>query len=123
MVLFPTCWFNDNNDSRYLVLVHWLVCFSVVNIQYNKKAPQFLHPPPKVEGRYDFVCLCYLQNRRFFKYIDQSILLFRLFVCQSTTDHNFKPIFMKLDHMVEFVISEKLVGQIGKSIVQFMTKA
>ena len=46
-------------------------------------------------------------NLRFCKYIGQSILLFCLSVCQSPTGHNFKPIFTKLHHMVEFVIRKK----------------
>ena len=73
------------------------------------------------------VCLFvyYLQNRRFFKYICQSILLFCLFffVCQSPTGHNFKPIFTKLHHMVEYVIRKKtIVFEVKRSKAQHRSK-
>ena len=50
---------------------------------------------------------CYLQNRRFFKYIGQSILWFCLSVCQSPTGHNLKPIFTKLHQVIEVASTEK----------------
>ena len=62
------------------------------------------------EGGYVFtpsVCVCYLQNRRFFKCNGSSILLFCLSLCLSPTGHNSKPIIMKLHQVVEVVSTEK----------------
>ena len=52
---------------------------------------------------------CYLAKA---KYVDRLrcvsvCLIVWLDVCQSLTGHNFKLIFTKLHHMVEFVISKK----------------
>ena len=65
------------------------------------------------------VCLSVysLQNRRFFKYIGQSILLF----CLSPPGHNSKPI-VKLYQVVEVVSTEKTIdfevkGQIAKIVI------
>ena len=64
--------------------------------------------------------VCNLQNQRFFNYISSTILLFCLSVClslcPSVTGHNFKPIFTKLHHMVEFVICKKhIVFEVKRS--------
>ena len=73
-----------------------------------------LPPPHRVEGGYIFTSVCLFVTCKiedFLKNIGQSILLFCLFVCvfvcQSPTGYNFKPIFTKLHHMVEFEISKK----------------
>jgi len=75
--------------------------------------------PSTTEGEVLFSLLslsvCYLQIRRFFKYIGQSILLFCLFfclsaclfVCSSPPCHNFNPIDTKLHHIVEFLKRKK----------------
>ena len=66
------------------------------------------------------VCLsvCYLQNWRFFSrywLVDFIILS----VCLSPTGHNFKPIFMKLQHMVELVITKKpLIFEVKRSAAE-----
>ena len=88
-----------------------------------------------MDAGYVFTPICYLQNRKFLKYVGQSILVFCLSgclsvccVCQSPTCHNFKSIFTKLQQDVEVVSTEKPIdlevkgersswGQISKIII------
>ena len=61
------------------------------------------------------------KNQRFFQIywsVDFLILFVCPSVCFSPTCHNFKLIFMKLHHMVEFVISKKpIVSEVKKKRV------
>ena len=64
------------------------------------------------------ICLLLAKLKIFQVYwsVDFVILSVCLSVCLSPTGHNFKPIFTKLQHMVEFVIRKKpIVFEVKRS--------
>jgi len=113
--------FQSEKESISIRLT-W-VLMKIVNFNLHEME-NLMYPWQPLEGGVDFasIMLCMTsfsrlllsyENRTLFKFIGWSCALFCpsvcLFECQSPTSHNFKLIFTKFHHVVEFVIIRKII--------------
>ena len=85
---------------------------NIVNINLNEM-DNLMYPWQPLERGVDFASIVFCmtsllgEKKIFAKYVDQLFVC--LFVCQSPTGHNSKPIVMKLYQVVEVVSTEKAI--------------